>query len=72
MYGGEMTTNDIVMLEGGPLIDAAALESALGWTLKPEGLPSPHCSIGQLLTTRSPTSLPSAHPAKFAAPPSTI
>jgi hypothetical protein len=38
MYGGEMTTNDIVMLEGGPLIDAAALESALGWTLKPEGL----------------------------------
>lgn len=33
-----MTTNDIVMLEGGPLIDAAALESALGWTLKPEGL----------------------------------
>jgi hypothetical protein len=26
------------MLEGGPLIDVAALEGALGWTLKPEGL----------------------------------
>ena len=26
------------MLTGGPLIDADALESALGWTLKPEGL----------------------------------
>ena len=37
-YGGEMTTNDIVMLEGGPLVDAAGLEDALGWTLKPEGL----------------------------------
>jgi len=33
-----MTTNDIVMLDDGPLIDADALESALGWTLKPEGL----------------------------------
>jgi hypothetical protein len=33
-----MTTNDIVMLEGGALIDAAGLEEALGWTLKPEGL----------------------------------
>ena len=31
-------TNDVVMLDDGPLIDAAALESALGWTLKPEGL----------------------------------
>jgi len=31
-------TNDIVMLEGGPLIDPDALESAMGWTLKPQGL----------------------------------
>jgi hypothetical protein len=37
-YGGAMTTNDIVMLEGGSLIDAAGLDEALGWTLKPEGL----------------------------------
>jgi hypothetical protein len=37
-YGGAMTTNDIVMLEGGPLIDVADLEDALDWTLKPEGL----------------------------------
>lgn len=37
-YGDAMATNDIVMLEGGPLIDAADLEDALGWTLKPEGL----------------------------------
>jgi hypothetical protein len=37
-YGVAMTTNDIVMLEGGPLIDGAGLEDALGWTLKPEGL----------------------------------
>lgn len=35
-----MTTqaNDIVMLEGGPLIDAADLDGVLGWTLKDEGL----------------------------------
>ena len=31
-------TNDIVMLDGGPLIDVDALENALGWTLKPQGL----------------------------------
>ena len=30
--------NDVVMLDGGPLIDADSLETALGWTLKPEGL----------------------------------
>jgi hypothetical protein len=36
-YGAAMANNDIVMLEGGPLIDPAALEDALGWALKPEG-----------------------------------
>ena len=30
--------NDVVMLDDGPLIDAEALEVALGWTLKPQGL----------------------------------
>lgn len=30
--------NDVVMLEGGPLIDADALDATLGWTLKPQGL----------------------------------
>ncbi len=31
-------TNDIVMLDNGPLIEIDELEDALGWTLKPEGL----------------------------------
>ena len=37
-YVAHMANNDIVMLEGGPLIDVAALEDALGWTLQPKGL----------------------------------
>ncbi len=32
------STNDLVMLEGGPLIAPDALPGTLGWTLKPEGL----------------------------------
>lgn len=31
-------TNDLVMLDAGPLIDPDDLTSTLGWTLKPEGL----------------------------------
>lgn len=31
-------TNDLVMLDAGPLIDPGELTSTLGWTLKPEGL----------------------------------
>lgn len=30
--------NDTAILAGGPIQDAATIESALGWTLKPEGL----------------------------------
>lgn len=32
------STNDLVMLEGGPLIAPDDLPDTLGWTLKPEGL----------------------------------
>ena len=32
------TVNDVVMIEGGPLVDADTLPELLGWTLKPEGL----------------------------------
>ena len=31
-------SNDIVLLEGGPLIEADRLPDTLGWALKPEGL----------------------------------
>lgn len=34
----DAAVNDIVMLEGGPLIDADALAATLGWSVKPEGL----------------------------------
>lgn len=37
-YHCTVTSNDIVMLEGGPLVDASGLEDALGWALRPEGL----------------------------------
>jgi hypothetical protein len=30
--------NDTAILEGGPLVDPAMIESTLGWTLRPEGL----------------------------------
>jgi hypothetical protein len=30
--------NDTAIFEGGPLQDPSAIESTLGWTLKPEGL----------------------------------
>lgn len=30
--------NDTAILASGPLVDPAEIESALGWTLKPEGL----------------------------------
>lgn len=30
--------NDLVLAPNGPLVDADGLETAIGWTLKPEGL----------------------------------
>jgi hypothetical protein len=30
--------NDLVLFEGGPLVDAERLPEVLGWSLKPEGL----------------------------------
>lgn len=32
------TTNDVLLLEDGPLVDDDELEASLGWTLKPQGL----------------------------------
>ncbi len=37
-YRNAMEPNDIVMLDHGPLVEPPDLETALGWTLKPEGL----------------------------------
>ncbi|MGY9072217.1 MAG: peroxiredoxin family protein [Acidimicrobiales bacterium] len=31
-------SSDLALFTSGPLVDAATLEAALGWTLKPEGL----------------------------------
>ena len=33
-----MPNNDVVMLDGGPIVDSDRLEAELGWTVKPEGL----------------------------------
>ncbi len=33
-----MADNDLVLLTGGPMLEASELEGTLGWQLKPEGL----------------------------------